>query len=86
MISIETIHIKEFRGIRELILKLDGKNYVIYGPNGSGKSGIVDAIEFALTGEISHIPSESPQAPSPRNCRERARPHHPASRGHRLLL
>ena len=55
MISIETIHIKEFRGIRELILKLDGKNYVIYGPNGSGKSGIVDAIEFALTGEISRL-------------------------------
>ena len=55
MIRIENILIKDVRGVRDLTLNLDNQNYVIYGPNGSGKSGIVDAIEFALTGEISRL-------------------------------
>ena len=55
MIRIEKIHIREFRGIRELILELKGQNFAACGPNGSGKSGIVDAIEFALTGNISRL-------------------------------
>lgn len=55
MIRIETIRIREFRGIRELELELDRKNFGICGPNGTGKSGIVDAIEFALTGDISRL-------------------------------
>lgn len=55
MIRIETIKILEFRGIRELELDLDQKNFGICGPNGTGKSGLVDAIEFALTGDISRL-------------------------------
>ena len=55
MIRIETIRIWEFRGIRELELKLDRENFGICGPNGTGKSGLVDAIEFALTGDISRL-------------------------------
>ncbi|QGM46101.1 ATP-binding protein [Methylocystis heyeri] len=55
MIRIDTIHIKEFRGIRELTLELKGQNFAACGPNGTGKSGIVDAIEFALTGNISRL-------------------------------
>ena len=55
MIRIENVLIKDVRGVRDLTLNLDNQNYVIYGPNGSGKSGIVDAIEFALTGEISRL-------------------------------
>ena len=55
MIKIEAIRIWEFRGIRELELKLDRKNFGICGPNGTGKSGVVDAIEFALTGDISRL-------------------------------
>lgn len=55
MIRIEKIHIKEFRGIRELTLDLKGQNFAACGPNGTGKSGIVDAIEFALTGNISRL-------------------------------
>ena len=55
MIRIETIHIQDFRGIRDLTLKLEGKNFAACGPNGTGKSGIVDAIEFALTGNISRL-------------------------------
>jgi len=55
MIRIDKIHIKEFRGIRELTLDLKGQNFAACGPNGTGKSGIVDAIEFALTGNISRL-------------------------------
>lgn len=55
MIRIEKIYIREFRGIRELSLELNGQNFAVCGPNGTGKSGIVDAIEFALTGNISRL-------------------------------
>lgn len=55
MISIQKIHIHEFRGIRDLTLDLGGENFAVCGPNGTGKSGVVDAIEFALTGSISRL-------------------------------
>ena len=58
MIRIYKIHIREFRGIRELTLDLRGQNFAACGPNGTGKSGIVDAIEFALTGNISRLAGE----------------------------
>jgi len=55
VIRIRTIHIEEFRGIRDLTLDLAGKNFGICGPNGTGKSGVVDAIEFCLTGNITRL-------------------------------
>jgi hypothetical protein len=55
MIQIESVTIRELRGIRELEIKPNRKNFVVAGPNGSGKSGVVDAIQFALTGEISRL-------------------------------
>lgn len=55
MIKIKNITIKEFRGIRSHTLNLEGKNFSVAGRNGTGKSGIVDAIEFALTGNISRL-------------------------------
>lgn len=55
MIRIQKIHIHEFRGIRDLTLDLSGENFAVCGPNGTGKSGVVDAIEFALTGNISRL-------------------------------
>ena len=55
MIRIDKIEIHEFRGIRKLILELKGENFAACGPNGTGNSGIVDAIEFALTGNISRL-------------------------------
>ena len=58
MIRINTIHIEEFRGIRDLILDLGGENFGICGPNGTGKSGVVDAIEFCLTGNITRLSGE----------------------------
>ena len=58
MISVESIVIREFRGIRELTLDFKGKNFAICGPNGTGKSGVVDALEFALTGNVSRLSGE----------------------------
>lgn len=55
MIRIERLSISEFRGIRDLTIDFKRKNFAICGRNGTGKSGIVDAIEFALTGNISRL-------------------------------
>ena len=55
MITIEQVHIEHIRGIRELTLDLNSKSFVISGPNGSGKSGVVDAVEFGLTGAITRL-------------------------------
>lgn len=55
MIQIESIHIQEFRDIRDLTLTMNRSNFVVSGPNGSGKSGVVDAIQFALSGEIGRL-------------------------------
>ncbi|MGR3813867.1 MAG: ATP-binding protein [Cognatishimia activa] len=55
MIKIESIHVKKFRGIIDLKIDIGGNNFTICGPNGTGKSGIIDAIEFALSGDISRL-------------------------------
>jgi ABC-type Mn2+/Zn2+ transport system ATPase subunit len=55
MIQIKAIHIEEFRGIRELDLTLNCKSFAVWGPNGSGKSGVVDALDFALSGTIGRL-------------------------------
>lgn len=55
MIQVESVTIHEFRGIRNLTLNLGGKNFAVCGPNGTGKSGIVDALEFVLTGNVSRL-------------------------------
>jgi len=55
VIRIKTIRIEGFRGIRDLTLNLGAKNFGICGPNGTGKSGVVDAIEFCLTGSITRL-------------------------------
>lgn len=55
MIKLEHLHVEEFRGIRSIDLPLNSKSFVVYGPNGSGKSGVVDAIDFALTGEVERL-------------------------------
>ena len=58
MITADSITIKEFRGIRDLTLDFNGKSFAICGPNGTGKSGVVDALEFALTGNVSRLSGE----------------------------
>lgn len=55
MIKLETAHIEEVRGIRKLDIDFAQKTFAISGPNGSGKSGVIDAIEFGLTGDIGRL-------------------------------
>jgi recombinational DNA repair ATPase RecF len=55
VIKLESAHIEEVRGIRSLDLDFQKSTFAISGPNGSGKSGVIDAIEFALTGQISRL-------------------------------
>ncbi|MGZ2457767.1 AAA family ATPase [Rhizobium anhuiense] len=55
MIKVDTLTISEFRGIRDLTLSPNRKNFAVCGPNGTGKSGVVDALEFVLTGSISRL-------------------------------
>lgn len=55
MIKVETAHIEEVRGIRKLDIDFGKETFAILGPNGSGKSGVIDAIEFGLTGQIGRL-------------------------------
>jgi hypothetical protein len=55
VIKLVSAHIEEVRGIRKLDITFEQATYAISGPNGSGKSGVIDAIEFGLTGEIGRL-------------------------------
>lgn len=55
MIFIDSILIENLRGIKRLYYDFGNGNLVIHGPNGSGKSGVIDAIEFVLTGTICRL-------------------------------
>lgn len=55
MIKIETLRVNNFRGIRSFEFKMDKKSFVVAGRNGTGKSGVIDALEFALTGSITRL-------------------------------
>jgi len=61
VIRIESVHIEEVRGIRKLDLSLAQKTFAVSGPNGSGKSGVIDAIEFGLTGQIGRLTGRGTQ-------------------------
>ena len=68
MIKLESAHIEEVRGIRKLDIDFQQGPFAISGPNGSGKSGVIDAIEFGLTGQIGRLtgrPSITGDAPPP---------------------
>lgn len=55
MIKLESIYIEEVRGIRKLELDFRKETFSISGPNGCGKSGIIDSIEFGLTGHMGRL-------------------------------
>jgi DNA repair exonuclease SbcCD ATPase subunit len=55
MIKVDRVKIVDFRGIRNLTIDLNGANFAVCGPNGTGKSGVVDALEFGLSGTISRL-------------------------------
>ena len=50
------LEIENIRGIRnQLKINPGGNNVVVHGPNGTGKSGVVDALDFLFTGDISRL-------------------------------
>ncbi len=49
------IEITGVRGIPKLKHKIALKNFAVFGPNGSGKSGLVDSIDFLLTGQVKRL-------------------------------
>ena len=56
MIQLDSVHIEWARGIaQKLVLDFQRKPFAISGPNGSGKSAVIDAVEFALTGQIGRL-------------------------------
>ncbi|MFC4552429.1 AAA family ATPase [Halorussus sp. GCM10023401] len=56
---IESLHIENFRGINGTYThELNGESRVIIGPNGSGKSSILGAIDFLLSGSVTHLSGE----------------------------
>src|SRR3989441_4611921 len=61
MIKLESAHIEEIRGIRKLDIDFQKGTFAISGPNGSGKSGVIDAIEFGLTGQIGRLTGRGTQ-------------------------
>jgi hypothetical protein len=61
VIKIESAHIEEVRGIRKLDIDFGKGTFAISGPNGSGKSGVIDAIEFGLTGQIGRLTGRGTQ-------------------------
>src|SRR5437867_6069078 len=61
MIKLEHAHIEEVRGIRKLDIDFQKGTFAISGPNGSGKSGVIDAIEFGLTGQIARLSGRGTQ-------------------------
>jgi ABC-type multidrug transport system ATPase subunit len=61
MIKLESAHIEEVRGIRKLDIDFRKETFAISGPNGSGKSGVIDAIEFGLTGQIGRLAGRGTQ-------------------------
>jgi len=64
VIQLEHLHIEEFRGIRAIDIPLGSSSFVVHGPNGSGKSGVVDAIDFALTGSVRRLSGQGTGAVS----------------------
>lgn len=56
--KLEALNITDFRGIRRLRpedMPLAGDVVFIYGPNGVGKTSIVDAAEWAISGQVSRL-------------------------------
>lgn len=64
---LQKISIKDFRGIRETTLDLSSNLTVLYGRNGTGKTSVVDAIEWALLGDLQRLSQDCPDDQSRRS-------------------
>lgn len=60
MIEVESLTIFEFRGIKELTLPLNRKNFSVCGPKGTGKMDVVDALEFVLASGVDPVCGQRP--------------------------
>src|SRR5260370_25603241 len=76
MMKLETAHIEEVRGIRKLDIDFRKEKFAISGPNGSGKSGVIDAIEFGLTGQIGRLTGRGVNAGEKMHQRAGVKLHH----------
>lgn len=56
--KIVELEIRNIRGIKQILIKPEGKNVVVYGPNGTGKSAVVDAVDFLLCSKITRLTGE----------------------------
>ncbi len=56
------LKINKIRGIKSLTLTPKGNTFVVWGPNGTGKSGVIDSIDFLLTGQITRLIGASTKA------------------------
>ena len=59
--KIQELNVHNFRGIVDCSFIVNGKNFCVYGGNGTGKSSVADAIDFLLSGKISHMEGEGTQ-------------------------
>ncbi len=69
-IRLTGLDISNFRGIQCIDQKkmpFTADITIVYGPNGTGKTSIADALEWVVTGNISHIDTtkQSPNEPDP---------------------
>jgi predicted ATP-binding protein involved in virulence len=53
---IKTVHIENFRGVRDLTLHLDEHVTVFFGVNAAGKTTLLDAIAIGLGAIVSRVP------------------------------
>jgi predicted ATP-binding protein involved in virulence len=53
---IKTVHIENFRGIRDLTIDLDSHVTVFFGPNAVGKTTIMDALAIGLGAIVARFP------------------------------
>jgi DNA repair protein SbcC/Rad50 len=59
-IRLETVEIRNFRAYRKpQIFAIGADVTVLYGPNGFGKTSFFDAVDFAVTGGIGRLKSQS---------------------------
>jgi len=82
-ITLQSLNLKNFKGIEDFSLILDGKNADIYGKNATGKSSIYNAFLFLLFGKDSFNRSDFNIKPQDEDGNER---HHLESIVEGILL